>query len=446
MKLIREPDLSNALKQYFNSESVEEAKLSYYTYFQKVADDKIVLYNFISNAIALLNKNEFEIISGGKFAGKNQLYSELQKNGFFAKKDLDEKAVLENQRKTMRDTTLETLRVMVLPTTNCNARCSYCVGQKNQRTDMMVETAKATVDFVLKKALKYKKVHFNWYGGEPLLKHGLITMMCGEFRSKAPKVTYSSVITTNLAALDDEILDSAINIWHIKKFNVTLDGTEQEHNSRKRYIDKTLNGYQKTIHFIEKILARGVAVNCRFNVDKNNIDDLDAILHDIKPFFDNKLFSFYVTSLRSADSVNDYFRTSEYDEIAYRTYSSLINNGIKPSVDSLVPKLAAKSCLAKTEDSLVVGADGSIYMCTECQKNTDNAIGDVFSGTRKNKAYSSYMNTNLPKECVECKFLPICQGGCPEHRKNASDTNSPCCKFRFTIESVSKILAEHYSG
>ncbi|MDR3217074.1 MAG: SPASM domain-containing protein [Clostridiaceae bacterium] len=446
MKIIREHShLAEKFPEYFGATEPKETKLSWFTHCQEVAENKVIFYNFISDAIVMLSKNEYQKIVNKKFSEDSQIYSLLKENGFFVGKDVDEAAILSRHRVTMQNTASETMKVVILPTTECNARCRYCIAQKNQRIDMTLATAEKTIEFITKASHGYKNVSFNWYGGEPLLKHKLITMMCKEFKLKVPEINYTSVITTNLVLFNDEILDSAVTNWHIRKINITFDGAEQEHNSRKKYLDKTFNGYKRTVQHIEKLLAKGINVHCRFNVDKNNINDLSIILHDIKHFLENELFFFFVSPLRSEDNVNDYFPTLEYNEMTYITNSLLIKNGVVPPVDSLVPKLLTKFCLAKSKDALVIGADGAIYRCNLSQLNGANATGSVSKGVVKNEVYNDFMSIELQQECFACKFLPICQGGCLEQRKNISETNSPCNKFIFKIAAISKILTEHYA-
>ena len=130
--------------------------------------------------------------------------------------------------------------------------------------------------------------------------------------------------------------------------------------------------------------------------------------------------------------------------MAYTTNSLMIENGVVPTIDSLVPKLLTGFCLAKSKHSLVIGADGSIYRCNECSLDKTKATGSISKGVECNEAYDYFMSINLPNECNECRFLPICQGGCPERRENISATNSPCNRFKFKVEAISKILVEHY--
>jgi len=441
-------DYSLILPEYFNKRLPEDVKLSQYTYHYKHAliGNKIVFYNFISDAIILLNKREFDSILNFDFSADDERYLALQKAGFFTEKSVDESNVFQKFQEHIRKFPSDAFKAVIVPTSNCNARCDYCISKNNPRIDMTIETANSVVEFLANKMNFYKELFLTWYGGEPLLQHKLITVICNELQAKKPNINYSSAFSSNLAFLTEEVLEEIVKVWRTRKVNVTFDGFELEHNTRKKYVDNKNNGYQNNLRCIMKLLERNIEVHCRYNIDKKNVSSLNAVIKDLKPFFKNKKFFFFVSPLRSEEDCDSYYNLSEYNEMMLQTSQILIDNDVRPSIDNLVPRLRTKLCLAKSEHCVVIGPEGSIFRCNLSCLNLSNQTGNVVCGIEKNETYNYFANSVLRDECKFCSFLPICQGGCPEQRRSRSKTNIECTKFKFKIDAVSRIILERYGN
>lgn len=446
MKIIREhSQLSSVFPSYYSSLTSDKLRLSQYTEANHVDDNNIVIYSYATDAIFLLTKCEYESLSNMDFSKNIELFESLRENGFFVDMYEDEFKLMCKQRENMASNVSQMMKVVIMPTTDCNARCRYCIGSHNKRVKMTLDTAKQVVDYIVDRAGDYTSIRFDWYGGEPLMEADIITYICEEISNRIPDKAYSSVITTNLALFDETLLKKAIDVWHIKKVNVTIDGSEQEHNARKNYVDKGLNGYRHTLECISNLLNNDVSVFCRFNIDRNNEGELPHVLDELKQFHGHKLFYFFVSPLRGSDCHSEFFATSEYNELFYKTGKLMNEKGFKNAIDSFVPKVALGFCVAKNKNCFVVGPSGELFRCNLDDLNQKTATGNVIDGLDKNAAYNTFIDLKLDAKCTTCRYLPICQGGCPTEKKFQSLSNDQCLKFKFKTNAISRLLVEYYS-
>ena len=64
---------------------------------------------------------------------------------------------------------------IILPTLGCNARCVYCYEEGMKPVTMTPETVEQVIRYILD-THEGDKVHLSWFGGEPLLGSGPLTV------------------------------------------------------------------------------------------------------------------------------------------------------------------------------------------------------------------------------------------------------------------------------
>ena len=91
-------------------------------------------------------------------------------------------------------------------------------------------------------------------------------------------------------------------------------------------------------------------------------------------------------------------------------------------------------CGADHINSFVIDPKGTLYRCWHDLGIEELSVGSVIDDSPRNSNRLFQFMTNditVLEECSECKFLPICLGGCP----NMSNTNDKkCCQEKFTLE------------
>jgi uncharacterized protein len=232
----------------------------------------------------------------------------------------------------------------------------------------------------------------------------------------------------------------------IREIQVTLDGTEKVHDSR-RFLKGGGMTFQKITRGIDSCLNEGIDINLRIVVDRENITNLPelaryAIDRDWtkSPHFKTQIGRNY--ELHHCQSSHDrlFDRISIYEAIysliadhphipefykpAYSISKFLAENGE-------LPEPLFDSCPAcKTEWAF--DYTGRIYSCTATVGKTDESLGTFYPVISRNEdlvgQWESRNVVSIP-ECRECSVGLACGGGCGSVAKNRTgNICSPDCR------------------
>jgi uncharacterized protein len=141
-------------------------------------------------------------------------------------------------------------------TQRCNQRCRYCVysgiygnNRTHQQQDMSWETAKASIDYLLKHGGREANVYidrshdtrdiaFGFYGGEPLLRLDFLLQCTRYLREHLePDRKCHITLTTNGTLLEPVVVKELLN--HQITVVVSLDGPKHIHNRARIFPDGT---------------------------------------------------------------------------------------------------------------------------------------------------------------------------------------------------------------
>lgn len=95
--------------------------------------------------------------------------------------------------------------------------------------------------------------------------------------------------------------------------------------------------------------------------------------------------------------------------------------------------------MADSVNSFVVDADGRLYKCWNEIGATEECVGSL----EKPEAMTERINNSLrylaydptrQSECTNCKYLPICMGGCPKVRQQHEHGHGRCCYHMNCLE------------
>ncbi|GAA2480404.1 His-Xaa-Ser system radical SAM maturase HxsB [Winogradskya humida] len=145
---------------------------------------------------------------------------------------------------------------MFVVTLRCEHSCGYC--QVSRRTvartefDMSAETAVAAVETAFRSPSPHLK--FEFQGGEPLLNMEIVRLVTQEAqrRNRDEGRQLAFVIASNLALLDDEVLDFADE--HDVYFSTSLDGPQDLHNGNRPRPGR--DSWERTIAGVTRIRKR----------------------------------------------------------------------------------------------------------------------------------------------------------------------------------------------
>jgi sulfatase maturation enzyme AslB (radical SAM superfamily) len=95
---------------------------------------------------------------------------------------------------------------------------------------MSKNVADKIISLIMKRK-ELEKVHFSWFGGEPLFNNEIISYICSELKKN--NINYSSSMITNGLLFNKELILKAKDLWRLSHLQITLDGTEYEYEKIK---------------------------------------------------------------------------------------------------------------------------------------------------------------------------------------------------------------------
>lgn len=363
---------------------------------------------------------------------------ELIASDFLVAKELDEAerymGVLSILRRTERPKP-GYKRYTILPTTFCNARCVYCYELGLEYETMSDEIVEQTIRYIRATGKENTRIHFSWFGGEPLLGEDIIDRICRSMRES--DINYSSSMISNGSLMTDELAAKAKEDWHLSNIQITLDGREKVYCDRKRYVAYSGSPYRAVLNGIHSMLNKGIVVNIRLNVDEDNLEELMALIDELEvEFREDSGISIYCHGIYGEPDED----TNDSSKILYDGMDKLCerleefnrnrrenrkdNNEMKLKRESenrnrgyydRRGKLKRHYCMVDTpETGPVILPNGELNLCEHIGEQ--EAVGTVFDETPIENRDSYIERNRMGKEkCRHCGLLPACTDytGCP---------------------------------
>lgn len=410
-------------------------------------DTNTVIINTMTEAVVILSKEEFETYSNiEKSNVYNKLEIQLFELGILTRKDDSETFKLDVIRNRSAYASNDAINITIYPTQDCNARCFYCFENGEKRVPMSISTAKKVVDYITKNVTVKDEVVFRWFGGEPLVATDIIDFITEEvdhfFKGK---LKYSSIVTTNGFNISDQLIENAKKKWHAKKFHLTIDGYEEEHNKRKNYFDQSVDSYKKLIEDMQKLIDNQIFVVCRFNLDKKNITQIDNILKDLEKFKNSDYFYIHTTTLRRPPNapIEDYILPEDYNWAYELIWRKMFSYGFYDGIKHILPLRLRGNCLACVMNEVLINSEGNLFKCLQHTTDSTHQVGNVVSGVVFNKNYQEWLDVSIKREqCKNCAYLPMCAGGCKEYWYEDRPEISPCAREMGYIDTLMQLIHE----
>ncbi len=342
--------------------------------------------------------------------------------------------------------------IVLLPTYNCNFRCTYCYERHRlERGNEWLERSmsRKLVDAIFSQLRNYKQRGFiltscTLFGGEPLLagNEELIRYICGKCR----ELNMSVSAITNGYYLDKFI--DIITEYKFTSLQITIDGTEDVHN-RMRPLAGGGKSYAKIMENVKLALEHDVRISIRVNVNRTNLSGIRAFIDELKStglteyknfsFYFKSAFEYYMPSgkniVRDSEIVNELVRTgSSYMgavrlESAYSSVAAKIAGWLNKRA---WPSMNTTFCGAEGGMN-VIDANGLIYPCWNIVARDDKAIGFVEDDADDGRfmydfSMSKWRTRTVDRmhPCRTCPVLMLCGGGCAA--ENSDNLNEGTCE------------------
>ncbi|WP_041082102.1 radical SAM/SPASM domain-containing protein [Thermotoga profunda] len=461
-------------------------KESYYNFRVKTNNGELLLYNTKTGAVALLNKklsHELFRLLEGRQDFPSEFLSSLKNEGFLVSEEDDEISEIRSWHlKHINDPRF--IHLTLLPAETCNFACPYCFQYRRRNKFMKPEVYEAILNLVEKLAVENSKrgdqtfLRISWFGGEPLLSiqgityfHKKLEILC----QKLPIKTSCSIVT-NGYLLSNDVAKKLIELG-ITDFQITLDGDESSHDKLRvlRNGSPTFQTiYQNLINISNTDLNFKVAI--RVNFIKTSIESAKNLLQK------------FVKDLGNDSRFIIYFRPVYHFETSRNGIQCLLKdifdleNGLKQQLQftlkvlemlaplrqevnwlspygkalEILPAPTPCWCQAERRYSYIIGADGLLFPCDTFVGSKNHSIGSllpngemVYNEKILQKWKSSiFDDPDRYSNCLKCKLLPICMGGCKRVRLSSGNT---VCYLKekdilFTMCKYTEILEDRISS
>lgn len=407
------------------------------------------LYNSILNIFFKLDELQFNEIkklkeSPNNIDSNNTFHSELLKYNIFCK---DDNLILDNFhfQYLLKKFDKNYLSYTIIPTLDCNFRCSYCFEENNERSYMTEDIISKVIQFIVDTTKNTRYFYLTWYGGEPLLHKKAIYKITNEI--KKLNINLKSSLITNGYLINDFFINSIkeLNIYSIQ---ITLDGLMEEHNKRRPHV-KNHNSFQKIIQNLDLLKNRynenEIDISIRVNIDNKNSKNFFDVFTFLKKRYGN-FINVYPGIVKDWNlNIENSCFFNKNDEINF-----ILENYEKYQIKTLsfYPKIKIP-CTAQRVYDYVIGPKGELYKCWSDVGKPDFIVGNICEKSTNYDLLTKYLVSieafNDPV-CKECFFLPICGGGCPNQRlknKFMGASFETCTYFKGNLE---RFLEIHFNS
>lgn len=274
--------------------------------------------------------------------------------------------------------TNDILSLCILPTEQCNFRCSYCY-ESFKLKKMQDETVEAILKLVSLRSSSIKKLNVEWFGGEPLLAQDIVLYLSKKFQELSQKhgFKYKSSMTTNAYLLNKALFQKLLSCG-VTSYQISLDGPKEIHDKTRILINK-----KGTFEKIWKNLLDTKEVDSDFQITIR-VHYLQKTLNDIKSFTSTLNTSFgndkrFVVFYRNVSNLSDCSSENlsiyeNHDEI--KTIHKDLNE-LTEGIETMPIEEDDYVCYACKANFFIIRSDASISKCTVCLDEDINLIGKL---------------------------------------------------------------------
>lgn len=271
------------------------------------------------------------------------------------------------------------LELTILPTEQCNFRCSYCY-EDFRPSHMSPAVVDAIKLLIASRAKELDNLRIGWFGGEPLLAGDVvldISRYAHGLSVGGHPFQFDAGMSTNAYLLSRQTASQLIGCG-VRHFQVTLDGPAEYHDSLRR----TRNGRGTFARIWENLLAMqqldvDFQVNLRIHFSKHNQQQVGELIDMVNREFSGDerfrvMFKAVMPLGGSHDAALGCLSDEESEQLSGELLGSLAP-GIAPICCSDEPYI----CYAGRPTAFVIRYDGRIVKCTVGLDEDLNQVGQL---------------------------------------------------------------------
>ena len=397
-------------------------------------EKECLVFNTMHRSIIQVDEEIYSLMKENRITEiDDEVLNVLKEGEIIVEDDLNELDMLKiifNRGKYNTDS----IGITVIPTHLCNLACKYCYqghGEVLSHT-MDKKTVKRTIAFIKKSVEDFRSFGVNLYGGEAFLVPDVDFLILEELKSFADEQGKQMEVTI---ASNGTLFTEAF-VKRLKKYDphiqITLCGPKEVHDQIR--VDKKGNGtYERLMEVIALFLAHNISFIVRVDIDRDSYDMIPELLEDLKRrgfggirlgfCLIGKEICYTAMELESEEitPVELAHLSKRAHDMGFKTNPLYINNFMEV-------------CSAIADNYLAVDPKGDVYKCLaapnypEHRLGTIDDAGDLIDMNRDAYCKWTLRDPLVIKECVTCKFAPICAGGCALNAYSKhGDINTPGC-------------------
>jgi uncharacterized protein len=326
------------------------------------------------------------------------------------------------------------LQTLVLNLTNqCNLSCQYCYefGSDKVATPegkpkfMNLDTAKASVDFLLKESSGRRSVHITFFGGETLMNFPLLENVVAYATQQAAAQgrTVDFSLTTNATLLTPAIIDflsdNRIGV------TVSMDGPAELHD-KLRVFSNGQGSYDIIAPKVRELIQRHRTrpITARVTLTSGVTDVLRIFRHLRQDLGFHEVGFAPVTSSpnrlyaindKGMDGVLEQFQVLAEEWLQYALRGEMHGfSNVSDTVAELCQGVNKSHPCGAALGLVGVGPSGDIAPCHRFVDSDSHSLGHISTGMDKEKQsdFLSRGHINAKYDCHTCWARPLCAGGC----------------------------------
>ena len=426
-----------------------------------------MIYNSVSNILMAFNPKEWEELKNIhkqnidiNSKNQNPLFKNLIDKKFCIEKSVDElENVCDKLNKKLESLwNIGQIQITILPTLKCNMSCPYCFEGENKNARHISNDIEQSIIKFLKDSIKnpltkspIDHISIMWFGGEPLLNFITIERLTKQIIEicNTSNIKYGFKITTNGTLLTPQKWKE-IERLEINDVQISLDGHRDMHNSKRPLKSRSIYNYDRILDNL-KNRPKNIRVNVRINADKIVIKSLNHLINDLdkKDIWPNHADKVKLTlgmkyhTKTSKEPALNFFNDKEYYEaedefknLQYEYYNQWAKINHKPLAKRkfLYPGDLEICYTARHPYGLTIDTDGNIYRCwmkiNEKEFVVQNISAQYNVELKEHQKWMNYRKYYDNNECIECKFLPICEMDCIRQH---FDDQIQCTGWRYLL-------------
>jgi uncharacterized protein len=378
---------------------------------------------------------------------------------------------------------------VLMPTYDCNLRCPYCFQDElradgaSRRQLRVMDRSVADRIFAAMPRIeadhgfdgetrRVERRNVTLFGGEPLLASSrpIIEYVLHKLHEMGEAEISAVTNATELDAYED-----LLGPGGIANLQITLDGPSEEHDRRRVYPDGQ-GSFDRIADHVSLALERGARVRVRMNIDRNNVQQLPALAHQIQEhgWHRDDNFMAYVSPIRAENESTDAATTLSMWElhqhlVRLRQEDDAVDV-ISDSDESTVRQaqrvfsgegdsysmLRSSYCGAHTT-MYVFDAFGDVYTCwerTAAPQDAELCLGRLAADgslDARETAVRTWRTRTVAANpvCSQCRYALFCGGGCAVGALGRSGTyfRNFCDGFRERFRaSIAAAYQQYLSG